>query len=127
MSRHVQNYRRQKNIFPESFIAFLPTISIKAKDFAAEMTNVNVQQKNLYGEGQIATEHVDNNKAVQKMMIDRGIVPENLPLPKMSRRSKGGWLVKRKRLWKTRITKARPKRNNHPLYIQASSQTVSST
>ncbi|HAT62203.1 MAG TPA: DNA damage-inducible protein D, partial [Prevotella sp.] len=58
---------------------FLPTISIKAKDFAAEMTNVNVQQKNLYGEGQIATEHVDNNKAVRKMMIDRGIVPENLP------------------------------------------------
>jgi DNA-damage-inducible protein D len=57
----------------------LPTISIKAKDFAAEMTNVNVQQKNLYGEGQIATEHVDNNKAVRKMMIDRGIVPENLP------------------------------------------------
>jgi DNA-damage-inducible protein D len=58
---------------------FLPTINIKAKDFAAEMTNVNVQQKNLYGEGQIATEHVDNNKAVRKMMIDRGIVPENLP------------------------------------------------
>ena len=58
---------------------FLPPISIKAKDFAAEMTNVNVQQKNLYGEGQIATEHVDNNKAVRKMMIDRGIVPENLP------------------------------------------------
>jgi DNA-damage-inducible protein D len=57
----------------------LYTISIKAKDFAAEMTNVNVQQKNLYGEGQIATEHVDNNKAVRKMMIDRGIVPENLP------------------------------------------------
>ena len=57
-------------------MAFLPTISIKAKDFAAEMTNVNVQQKNLYGEGQIATEHVDNNR---KMMIDRGIVPENLP------------------------------------------------
>ena len=43
------------------------------------MTNVNVQQKNLYGEGQIATENMDNNKAVRKMMIDRGIVPENLP------------------------------------------------
>ena len=57
----------------------LPTISIKAKDFAAEMTNVNVQQKNLYGEGQIATENMGNNKAVRKMMIDRGIVPENLP------------------------------------------------
>ena len=44
---------------------FLPTISMKAKDFAAEMTNVNVQQKDLYGEGQISKEHVDNNKAVR--------------------------------------------------------------
>lgn len=58
---------------------FLPTISIKAKDFAAEMTNVNVQQKDLYGEGQIGKEHIDNNKAVRQMMINRGIVPENLP------------------------------------------------
>lgn len=58
---------------------FLPTISIKAKDFAAEMTNVNVQQKDLYGEGQISKEHVENNKAVRQMMIQRGIIPENLP------------------------------------------------
>ena len=43
------------------------------------MTNVNVQQKNLNGKGQIATENMGNNKAVRKMMIDRGIVPENLP------------------------------------------------
>lgn len=58
---------------------FLPTISIKAKDFAAEMTNVNVQQKDLYGEANISKEHVDNNKAVRQMMIDRGIIPEELP------------------------------------------------
>lgn len=58
---------------------FLPTISIKAKDFAAEMTNVNVQQKDLYGESQISQEHIDNNRAVRNMMIQRGIVPENLP------------------------------------------------
>lgn len=58
---------------------FLPTISIKAKDFAAEMTNVNVQQKDLYGETQITKEHVDNNTAVRNMMVKRGIVPENLP------------------------------------------------
>ena len=58
---------------------FLPTISIKAKDFAAEMTNVNVQQKDLYGEGQISNEHIENNKAVRQMMIQRGIIPENLP------------------------------------------------
>ena len=58
---------------------FLPTLSIKAKDFAAEMTHVNVQQKALYGESEISREHVDNNAAVRQMMIERGIVPENLP------------------------------------------------
>lgn len=58
---------------------FLPTVSIKAKDLAAEMTSVNVQAKNLYGEQSIGTEHVDNNKAVRRMLLDRGIIPENLP------------------------------------------------
>ena len=58
---------------------FLPTISIKAKDFAAEMTHVNVQQKALYGVSKISREHVDNNAAVRQMMIERGIVPEDLP------------------------------------------------
>src|SRR5574344_1488116 len=58
---------------------FLPTISIKAKDFAAEMTNVNVQQKDLYGVSQISKEHVDNNTAVRNMMLQRGIIPETLP------------------------------------------------
>ena len=58
---------------------FLPTISIKAKDFAAEMTSVNVQTKDLKGEAQITREHVDNNAAVRQMLVQRGIVPENLP------------------------------------------------
>ena len=58
---------------------FLPTISIKAKDFAAEMTSVNVQTKDLKGEALITKEHIDNNAAVRKMLIERGIVPENLP------------------------------------------------
>ena len=58
---------------------FLPTISIKAKDFAAEMTSVNVQSKDLQGERAITKEHVDNNAAVRKMLTERGIVPENLP------------------------------------------------
>ncbi len=58
---------------------FLPTISIKAKDFAAEMTSVNVQTKDLKGEASITREHVDNNAAVRKMLTERGIVPENLP------------------------------------------------
>ena len=58
---------------------FLPTISIKAKDFAAEMTSVNIQTKDLQGETSITKEHVDNNAAVRKMLTGRGIVPENLP------------------------------------------------
>ena len=58
---------------------FLPTISIKAKDFAAEMTSINVQTKDLQSETMIAKEHIDNNAAVRKMLLERGIVPEDLP------------------------------------------------
>lgn len=58
---------------------FLPTISIKAKDLAAEMTNLNVQSKDLKGQNPIEKEHVDNSKAVRNMLTKRGIVPENLP------------------------------------------------
>jgi DNA-damage-inducible protein D len=58
---------------------FLPTISIKAKDLAAEMTGLNVQNKNLKGQTGIEKEHVDNNLAVRNMLTQRGIVPENLP------------------------------------------------
>ncbi len=58
---------------------FLPTISIKAKDLAAEMTGLNVQSKDLKGQGGIEREHVDNSQAVRDMLTKRGIVPENLP------------------------------------------------
>ena len=58
---------------------FLPTISIKAKDLAAEMTSVNVQTKDLYGQKPIEQEHIDNNTAVRDMLVGRGIYPEQLP------------------------------------------------
>jgi DNA-damage-inducible protein D len=58
---------------------FLPTISIKAKDLAAEMTGLNVQSKNLNGQSIIEKEHIDNNLAVRDMLTKRGIVPETLP------------------------------------------------
>lgn len=58
---------------------FLPTISIKAKDLAAEMTGLNVQSKDLKGQTKIEREHIDNNLAVRNMLTQRGIVPENLP------------------------------------------------
>lgn len=59
---------------------FLPTISIKAKDLAAEMTGLNAQSKDLKGQTKIEKEHIDNNLAVRNMLTQRGIVPENLPL-----------------------------------------------
>ena len=58
---------------------FLPTVSIKSKDLAAEMTSLNVQSKNLKGQHPIEKEHVDNNLAVRKMLTERGITPESLP------------------------------------------------
>ena len=59
---------------------FLPTISIKAKDLAAEMTGLNVQSKDLTGQNKIEKEHTDNNAAVRDMLNKRGIIPENLPI-----------------------------------------------
>jgi len=58
---------------------FLSTIGIKAKDLAAEMISVNVQQKELFGQKPIEKEHIDNNAVVRNMLVNRGIVPENLP------------------------------------------------
>ena len=72
-------YERGVNEQTRPLADFLPTISIKAKDFAAEMTSVNVQSKDLQGETAITKEHVDNNAAVRKVLTERGIVPENLP------------------------------------------------
>ena len=58
---------------------FLPTITIKAKDFATEITNFNVKKDNVKGEQPITREHVKNNEAVRKMLKERGIEPEKLP------------------------------------------------
>ena len=58
---------------------FLPTLTIAAKNLATEMTNYNVDQKDLQGEASITTEHVQNNKTVRQMLGQRGIQPENLP------------------------------------------------
>ena len=57
----------------------LPTLTIAAKNLATEMTNYNVEQKDLQGEIPITGEHIQNNKSVRKMLLDRGIRPEELP------------------------------------------------
>jgi len=58
---------------------FLPTISITAKTLAAEMTGLNVQNKDLKGINPIEKEHIDNSSAVRDMLLQRGIQPETLP------------------------------------------------
>lgn len=58
---------------------FLPTLTIAAKNLAVEMTNFNVEEKDMYGERQITSEHIQNNRSVRNMLNERGIVPEKLP------------------------------------------------
>ncbi len=58
---------------------FLPTLTIAAKNLATEMTNHNVENKDLYGEQPITREHIQNNTSVREMLGKRGIMPEELP------------------------------------------------
>ncbi|SHN34738.1 DNA damage-inducible protein D [Mucilaginibacter sp. OK098] len=58
---------------------FLPTLTIKAKDFANELTSHNVIEKDLNNQTSISKEHVDNNKAVRDILLKRGVRPEALP------------------------------------------------
>ena len=57
----------------------LPTLTIAAKNLATEMTNYNVEEKDLHGEQRITVEHIQNNQSVREMLGRRGIKPENLP------------------------------------------------
>ena len=57
----------------------LPTLTMAAKNLATEMTNYNVEQKDLYGETDITAEHVQNNRSVRGMLGQRDIKPEELP------------------------------------------------
>ena len=70
----------------------LPTLTIAAKNLATEMTNYNVEEKDLFGEGSITSEHVQNNTSVRDMLGQRGIYPEKLPpaedIKKLERRVK---------------------------------------
>ncbi len=72
---------------------YLPTLTIKAKDFATELTSHNVAEKDLKGEAAITREHVDNNKAIRAVLAERGVKPEELPaeedIKKVQRRLEG--------------------------------------
>lgn len=71
---------------------FLPTLTIAAKNLATEMTNYNVEEKDLQGERAITGEHIQNNQSVREMLGQRGIKPEDLPpsedIKKLERRVK---------------------------------------
>lgn len=71
---------------------FLPTLTIAAKNLATEMTNYNVEEKDLWGEHFITAEHVQNNTGIRQMLGERGIKPEELPaaedIKKLERRNK---------------------------------------
>lgn len=75
-----------------SLADFLPTLTIAAKNLAIEMTNYNVEEKDLQGEQSITNEHIQNNSSVRKMLGQRGIKPEDLPpsedIKKLERRVK---------------------------------------
>ena len=72
---------KRKYKIPEkrSLADFLPTITIKAKDLAAEITSFNTKKNNLRGEQVITSEHVKNNKDVRQLLGKSGIRPEALP------------------------------------------------
>lgn len=59
---------------------FQPTILLKAKDFATEITIFNTKAKGLQSEQSISEEHITNNRSVRKTLIVRGIIPERLPI-----------------------------------------------
>ncbi len=72
---------------------FLPSVTIKAKDLANEITNHNVKtDSRMRGEPVIADEHVKNNRNMREMLGKSGIRPESLPpeedLKKLERRLK---------------------------------------
>lgn len=71
---------------------FLSPVTVAAKNLATEMTNLNVEQKDLQGEFTITSEHIQNNSSVRSMLGARGIKPETLPpaedIKKLERRIK---------------------------------------
>lgn len=71
---------------------FLPTVTLKAKEFAAAITDFNVKKDQLKGAQRIGDEHVKNNKDVRSVLAKSNIIPENLPpeedIKKLERRVK---------------------------------------
>lgn len=89
---------------------FLPTLTIKAKDFATELTSHNVIEKDLRGEVLIVKEHVDNNKAVRNMLEKRGVKPEALPAAEDVKKVKRRLETEGRKVLKTARSKGKSKK-----------------
>jgi DNA-damage-inducible protein D len=83
---------------------FLPTITIKAKDFANEITNFNIKRDDLQTESDITKEHVKNNQGVRNLLVKRNIKPEELPPAEDVKKLERKLVSEQKKL----ITKAEP-------------------
>ena len=78
--RSTAEMKQQLGVSKSSALADrLADVLIKAKDLTNSMTAFNAEEHDLYGLDQIKQEHVENNTSVRGSLIDRGIVPENLP------------------------------------------------
>jgi len=79
-SKTTQAMKTQWNVPDNRPLAdFAPTIILKAKDFAAEITIFNTRQHGMTSESAISSEHITNNQAVRNTLLERGIRPETLP------------------------------------------------
>ncbi|MEK7528440.1 MAG: DNA damage-inducible protein D, partial [Patescibacteria group bacterium] len=59
---------------------YLPSVTLKAKDLAAEVTTINTKRRDLHGKESIKREHKNNNRGMRSFLSDRNIIPENLPM-----------------------------------------------
>ncbi|RKE03113.1 DNA damage-inducible protein D [Marinifilum flexuosum] len=76
--RTTQQMKEKWEIKNKPLADFMPTILLKAKDFATEITIFNAKENEMSSERQISNEHITNNETVRKTLISRGIQPENL-------------------------------------------------
>jgi DNA-damage-inducible protein D len=76
--RTTQQMKEKWNVVNKPLADFMPTILLKAKDFATEITIFNAKENQMKTEHEISTEHITNNKAVRETLVSRGIRPENL-------------------------------------------------
>jgi len=76
--RSTQQMKEKWKIKNKPLADFMPTILLKAKDFATEITIFNAKENEMRTENQISNEHITNNKTVRQTLISRGIQPENL-------------------------------------------------